>query len=107
MRLHLELARRRRRETPLSDALAEATAATAPDPAAVAESRSELEAVSAQLQRLPEIDRAALLLRAVDDLPYDEIARALGISLAAAKVKVHRARLTLADVRDRPTRSGQ
>jgi DNA-directed RNA polymerase specialized sigma24 family protein len=29
-------------------------------------------------------------------MPYDEIARILNISLAAAKVKVHRARLRLA-----------
>jgi RNA polymerase sigma-70 factor (ECF subfamily) len=48
---------------------------------------------------LPEIDRAALLMRANDGLAYEEIARALGISLAAAKVKVHRARLRLAAAR--------
>jgi RNA polymerase sigma-70 factor (ECF subfamily) len=54
--------------------------------------RSELAAMLARLQLLAEIDRAALLMRAFHDLPYDEIAAALGISVASAKVKVHRAR---------------
>jgi RNA polymerase sigma-70 factor (ECF subfamily) len=57
--------------------------------------RSELKAMLARLQALPEADRAALLLRAFHDLPYDEIATALGISLSSAKVKVHRARTRL------------
>jgi len=64
-----------------------------------AEQKDELRAVLARLQRLSEVDRAALLMRAVDGMPYDEIARVLGISLAAAKVKIHRARLALADIR--------
>ena len=54
----------------------------------------------AGLQKLPEIDRAALLMRAFDEMPYEEIAQSLGISLAAVKVKIHRARLALAGVRD-------
>jgi RNA polymerase sigma-70 factor (ECF subfamily) len=45
---------------------------------------------------LPEIDRAALLLRTQDQMPYEEIARILNVSIANAKVKVHRARLKLA-----------
>jgi RNA polymerase sigma-70 factor (ECF subfamily) len=55
--------------------------------------------VLAGLQELPEIDRAALLMRALDGMPYEEISRALGISLASAKVKIHRACLTLAGIR--------
>ena len=39
--------------------------------------------------------RAALLMHTQDDLSYEEISKALGISLAAAKVKVHRTRLKL------------
>jgi RNA polymerase sigma-70 factor, ECF subfamily len=54
--------------------------------------RSELAAMLARLQVLPETDRAALLMRAFHDLPYEEIAAGLGISVASAKVKVHRAR---------------
>jgi DNA-directed RNA polymerase specialized sigma24 family protein len=34
-------------------------------------------------------------------MPYEEIARALGISLTAAKVKVHRARIRLAELCNR------
>ena len=49
----------------------------------------------AGLQRLPELDRAALLMSAFEGMPYAEIARALGISLAAVKMKIHRSRLTL------------
>lgn len=48
------------------------------------------------MQTLPEIDRAALIMYTYYQLPYAEIARALGLSLSAAKVKVHRVRLKLA-----------
>ena len=74
-----------------------------PDPAPDSPSRlgqeAELSAVLARLQTLPEVDRAALLMRAFDGLPYQEIAQALGISLSAAKVKVHRARAVLMKLR--------
>lgn len=72
----------------------------APGPHERAEGRSELAAVMARLQRLPEMDRSALIMRAVDELPYEEIALALGISPASARVKVHRARLKLEEVRE-------
>jgi RNA polymerase sigma-70 factor, ECF subfamily len=62
-----------------------------------AESREELRQVLAELQLFPELDRSALLLRAEHGLAYEEIAVALGISVAAAKVKVHRARVRLAE----------
>lgn len=68
-------------------------------PEAQAGQKAELRAVLAGMQKLPEVDRAALLMRAVDGMPYEEIARALDLSLAAAKVKVHRARLTLSGLR--------
>lgn len=61
------------------------------------ESREELRQVLAELQQFPEIDRSALLLRAEHGLSYEEIAAALEISVAAAKVKVHRVRVRLAD----------
>lgn len=63
------------------------------------EQRAELAAVMARLDTLPEIDRAAVIMRAEHDLPYAEIARALGISLSAAKVKVCRARMVLGGIR--------
>jgi RNA polymerase sigma-70 factor, ECF subfamily len=74
-----------------------------PDPQASpylqAERKEEFRAMLAGLQQLPEIDRTALLMRALDGMAYEEISRALGISLASAKVKVHRARLALAGIR--------
>jgi RNA polymerase sigma-70 factor (ECF subfamily) len=70
-----------------------------PGPHALAEGRSELDAVLADLQTLAEPDRAALLMRAQDQMPYEDIAAALKISVGAAKVKVHRARRKVAELR--------
>jgi len=39
-------------------------------------------------------------MHAVDGMPYEEIAQVLGISLAAVKVKIYRARLALAGIRN-------
>jgi RNA polymerase sigma-70 factor (ECF subfamily) len=65
-----------------------------------AEQKEKLHSVMMELQRLPEASRSALLMRAVDGMAYEEIAQVLGISLSAAKVKVHRARLALVGLRD-------
>ena len=62
-----------------------------------AENSASLQTALRFIQTLPEVDRAALVLRLQDDLPYEEIASVLNISLAAAKVKVHRARLKLTE----------
>ena len=70
-----------------------------PGPHAMAEGRAELDAVIRDLQTLAEPDRAALLMRAHDQMSYGEIAAALGISVGAAKVKVHRARRKVAELR--------
>jgi RNA polymerase sigma-70 factor (ECF subfamily) len=51
------------------------------------------------LREIPEVDRAALLMRVDEGLPYEEVAAALGLPLATVKVKVHRARLRLAQIR--------
>ncbi|HEY0788868.1 MAG TPA: sigma-70 region 4 domain-containing protein, partial [Thermoanaerobaculia bacterium] len=77
--------------------LDETMAADQPGPEARAGGESALRVVLGALAALPEIDRAALLMRADDGLPYEEIARALGITTTSAKVKVHRARLRLAE----------
>ncbi len=71
----------------------------APGPHELAASRAELDAVLADLQTLAEPDRAALLMRSQDQMPYEEIAAALKISAGAAKVKVHRARRRIAALR--------
>jgi RNA polymerase sigma-70 factor (ECF subfamily) len=38
-------------------------------------------------------------MRALDEMPYEEIAETLGISVVTAKVKVYRARLKLMQTR--------
>jgi RNA polymerase sigma-70 factor, ECF subfamily len=63
------------------------------------EQSAELRAVLAALQELPEIDRTVLLMRTLDEMPYEEIAETLGIAVVTAKVKVHRARLKLMETR--------
>jgi RNA polymerase sigma-70 factor (ECF subfamily) len=60
-----------------------------------AEGRSDLEAVLLAMRGLPEDDRAAILMRATDQMSYEEIGRILGLSVSNAKVRVHRARLKL------------
>ncbi len=94
--LFLQGRRKASRQVELSEDLRDPGAG----PHAGAEHDSELAAALVALQKLPEVDRAALLMRAHDELPYEEIARALGISLASVKVKIHRARLALARIRD-------
>ena len=67
-----------------------------PAPEQQVESKLELDHVMQVVQSLPEIDRAAFLLRVQHELSYDEIARTLQLSLTSVKVKIHRARLKLA-----------
>ena len=93
--LFLQGLRKTARRAELNETLRDPGAA----PDAQAEHQSEVEAVLAALQQLPEVDRAALVMRAMGEMPYEEIARALVISLAAVKVKIHRARLALAGIR--------
>jgi RNA polymerase sigma-70 factor (ECF subfamily) len=59
------------------------------------EQTAEFRAVLAALQQLPEMDRTALLMRALDEMPYEEIAETLEIPVVTTKVKVYRARLKL------------
>ena len=92
--LFLESVRRRKRQSELPLEIPDSS----PNFAHVFSHRTELEAVQAYLQTIPEVDRAALLLR-VDGVTYVEIANVLNISLASAKVKVHRLRLKLAEWR--------
>ena len=93
--LYLQGISRERRRGPLPQEPVDSK----PGPHAQAEGRAELDAVLADLQSLPELDRAALLMRAEERMPYEEIAAALRITTGSAKVKVHRARLKLAELR--------
>ena len=95
--LFLQHLRHERRRAPLDERMVDGR----PDPEALAAGQSRLQAVLASLHALPEADRAAVLMRADGELSYEEIAAVLRISVAAAKVKVHRARLKLAEAAER------
>lgn len=92
--LHFESLRRRKRFSELPPDMLDSR----PGLEDVVNHKIELAAVEEFLDTCPEVDRAALLLR-VDGVSYADIAQALGISLASAKVKVHRLRLKLAEWR--------
>ncbi|HET8722566.1 MAG TPA: sigma factor-like helix-turn-helix DNA-binding protein, partial [Anaeromyxobacteraceae bacterium] len=104
--LHLHLRRDRARRPVAPASALDGHPVTAPGPEADVAARSGLRQALADLQQLPEDARAALLLRA-EELSYEEIALALGITPGAAKVRVHRARVTLAALQlARETRGG-
>lgn len=67
----------------------------APQPDEAAANRERLFAVLKAIQRLPELQREALVLSIDEELRYDQIGAILGCSVAAVKVRVHRARLQL------------
>ena len=94
--LFLQGLRKKSRHVPLDDDLHDRQAS----PYARAEQNEKLDSVLAELLRLPDASRLALLMHAVDGMPYEEIARVLNISLAAVKVKIYRARLALAGIRN-------
>jgi len=85
------LMRRRRKTLPTSE-LDEATLAGGGDAFAAADLRGFL---IERLRALPVEYRAAVVLRDVEGLPNEEVAEALGISLAAAKSRIHRGRMQL------------
>ena len=93
--LFLQSRRKQSRHAELKDVLPDPQA----NPHVQAQQKAEFTAVLERLQQLPEQDRAALLMRALDGMPYEDIARTLRISLASVKVKIHRARLALTEVR--------
>ena len=61
----------------------------APDPAQVAEARSDHDALAAVLAELPPRRRAILLAARLDNLPRQEIADRLGISLRLVSKELH------------------
>ncbi len=55
------------------------------------------QALNTVIQGLPEKYRAAFILRDIQELPYDEVAKVLGIPLGTVKSRVNRARMMLRD----------
>ena len=89
--IYLEHLRKKKRQAVLEDIHPD----PAPGPDKLTESQHKLQRVQRVLQILPEIDRTAFILRVQHELPYDEIARVLELSLTATKVKVYRVRKKL------------
>lgn len=99
----LQRARRRRLETiPLEElsAAGAGPAAPGPTPPTAAENRELREFLINRIRALPIEYRAPLVLRDVEGLSQPEVAEALGISVAAAKSRIHRARMRLREELD-------
>lgn len=92
---HLHQLRKKKRFLPISEENAGITHQTEQ----LTEARSELEQTLIALDTLSEIDRTVLIMRAQDELPYDEIATLTGLSISAVKVKIFRARAKLTELR--------
>lgn len=63
------------------------------DPAQIAEQHERFAAVARMVAALPAEQRAALVLRDFEGLSYEEVGQVLGVSVAAVKGRIHRARL--------------
>ena len=98
-RVSIDLLRRRRRESYTGPWLPEPAVEPAADPPALAESLRL--AFLLMLERLTPHERAAFLLREVFDTPYGEVAATLGVSEAACRQYVSRARRHIAEERTR------
>jgi RNA polymerase sigma-70 factor (ECF subfamily) len=85
------LMRRRRKTLPTTE-LQETTVAGGEDAYAAADARAFL---IERLRQLPDDYRVAVVLRDVEGLSNEEVARVLDISLAAAKSRIHRGRMQL------------
>jgi len=94
-----ELRRPRRRAVHRStgDEAALPLAGTEPDAESTVDARRMAERAWRELGKLPEKQRAALCLAAVEGLSYAEVAEALEVTDKAVKSLVHRARSALAE----------
>jgi RNA polymerase sigma-70 factor (ECF subfamily) len=97
----LQRNRRRRLETQPLDQAVDDEAHVSPDSTAgrplaadvAAGQREDVAHLVAELRALPFESRAPLVLRDIEGWSYEDVAAVLGISVSAAKSRVHRARL--------------
>jgi RNA polymerase sigma-70 factor (ECF subfamily) len=75
-----------------SHSIAEDMPSLRPSPERLYESKEISEAVREALQQIPEKLRAAIVLREIDGLSYEEIAEILDISAGTVKSRISRAR---------------
>ena len=91
---------RRPQRTLALDAVPEVLAAGDSDPEQQAELRERARAVRLAVAALPERQREAVVLRDLEGLSYEEVARALDCSVASVKSALHRGRRALAEALD-------
>jgi RNA polymerase sigma factor (sigma-70 family) len=85
-----------RRPAPPPPELLDTLRAPSRDPVLEAERRDSLRRLVEDVRRLPDQQRSALLMRELGGIPYNDIAGALGVSVAAVKSLLVRARIGLA-----------
>jgi RNA polymerase sigma factor (sigma-70 family) len=86
-----------RRPTPPAADLFDTSRKPLHDPMDEAERREDLRQLVADVRRLPEQQRSALLMREIDGMSYAELSDALGVSLQAVKSLLVRARIGLVE----------
>jgi RNA polymerase sigma factor (sigma-70 family) len=86
-----------RRPVPLASEVFEVSRTPLPDPLAEAERRDDLRRLVADVQRLPEQQRSALLMRELEGLSYADLATALETTVPAVKSLLVRARIGLVE----------
>jgi RNA polymerase sigma-70 factor (ECF subfamily) len=84
--------RKVRSEVDEGDAVIERQHGAAPDAAKLTESGELGQAIRKALEGMLPQDRAVIVMREVQGLPYNEIAEALGLPLGTLKARLHRAR---------------
>jgi RNA polymerase sigma-70 factor (ECF subfamily) len=90
--------KRRTRRRPLNESLPEDRPSEAPSPDKEFESRQTGEALQSALQRLPGKLRAAIVMREIEGLSYEEISETLQISVGTVKSRISRARRELRQI---------
>jgi RNA polymerase sigma-70 factor, ECF subfamily len=88
----LDYKKKSRRQAFRSEPLTQDLPSDEPFPEQVYESREIPHSVRLALQKLPEKLRAAILLREIEELSYEEIAKVLGTSVGTVKSRISRGR---------------
>ena len=86
-----------RRPQPSPTELYETTRGALHDPLEIAERREDLRRLVADIQRLPEQQRSVLLMREIEGISYAELADTHGVTVAAVKSLLVRARMGLVE----------
>jgi RNA polymerase sigma factor (sigma-70 family) len=90
----------RRPQTVPTEQIPQMAAGSGPDPVAQTEQRDALRRLIADVQRLPDQQRSALLMRELGGMTYADVSGALGVSIPAVKSLLVRARVGLAQANE-------